>query len=464
MNTASSSKAMPYVVAALAATFAGLIYTFVLMKGATEDLNEVADRRYRSYLLADELRQSSDDLTRLGRTYVVTANPEFEREYLKILDIRNGKAPRPQDYHRIYWDFVAAGQSQPRPDGETISLQELMVKAGFSDAEFAKLRAAQASSDGLVELETQAMNAVKGLSLDAQGNYSATGQPDMAAARELVHGARYHELKAQIMKPLDEFFVLVEQRTETEMAAAQQALNNAQNLFITNLVLLIAEIALLIYLGRQRTLAQLGSKPQVLGNVLNEIASGNLSVHIPPTSSDSALGLVDIMNHKLKTLIGAASATSERLSSAVDQVSQVVGDTAERAAKQNDMTDLVATAVHEMGLTVQEIARSAGNAATASQEAQDEAKQASRVVSESTQHIEKMAGDWRRFQGSGRTGRTGRLHRPGAGRHPRHLRTDQSASPQCRHRSGPSRGNGPRLCSGRRRGADAGRAHPGLDR
>lgn len=391
MNAANSSKATPYVVIALAATFAGLIYTFIAMKGAAEELNDVADRRYRSYLLADELRQSSDDLTRLGRTYVVTGNPEFEREYLRILDIRNGKAPRPQDYHRIYWDFVAAGQSQPRPNGETISLQDLMVKAGFTDAEFAKLKEAQANSDGLVELETRAMNAVKGLP-DAQGDSSA-GQPDMETARNLVHGKQYHEFKAQIMKPLDEFFMLVEHRTETEMAAAEQALGNAQNLFISILVLLIAEIALLIFLGRQQTLAQLGSKPQVLGNVLNEIASGNLGVQIPPTSPDSALGLVDIMNHKLKTLIGAASATSERLSSAINQVSQVIEDTAQRASQQNDMTDLVATAVHEMGLTVQEIARSAGNAATASQNAQDEAKQASKVVGESTAHIERMADD-----------------------------------------------------------------------
>ena len=32
------------------------------------------ERRYQSRLLADELRQSSDDLTRLARTYVVTAD------------------------------------------------------------------------------------------------------------------------------------------------------------------------------------------------------------------------------------------------------------------------------------------------------------------------------------------------------------------------------------------------------
>ena len=54
--------------------------------------------RYHSYLLADELRQSSDDLTRLARTYVVSGDAAYERQYMDILDIRNGKKPRPAHY------------------------------------------------------------------------------------------------------------------------------------------------------------------------------------------------------------------------------------------------------------------------------------------------------------------------------------------------------------------------------
>ncbi|WP_369960382.1 methyl-accepting chemotaxis protein [Pseudomonas sp. MBLB4123] len=57
------------------------------------------------------------------------------------------------------------------------------------------------------------------------------------------------------------------------------------------------------------------------------------------------------------------------------------------------MTDMVATAVHEMGLTVQEIARNASNAAQASHEARDEAQQARQVVGQSIAHIERMSTD-----------------------------------------------------------------------
>ena len=39
----------------------------------------------QSYLLANELRQNSDDLTRFARTYVVTGNPKYEDYYNRII-------------------------------------------------------------------------------------------------------------------------------------------------------------------------------------------------------------------------------------------------------------------------------------------------------------------------------------------------------------------------------------------
>jgi methyl-accepting chemotaxis protein len=92
-----------------------------------------------------------------------------------------------------------------------------------------------------------------------------------------------------------------------------------------------------------------------------------------------------------RDMIGEVLTTSERLRMAVGQVARVVDNTAERAGRQQEMTDMVATAVHEMGLTVQEIAQNAGNAALASQTARDEAMQAREVVGGSIRHIESMS-------------------------------------------------------------------------
>ena len=50
-----------------------LVYVSYLLAENQTKLAASEIRRLESYKLADELRQSSDDLTRMARTYVVTA-------------------------------------------------------------------------------------------------------------------------------------------------------------------------------------------------------------------------------------------------------------------------------------------------------------------------------------------------------------------------------------------------------
>jgi PAS domain S-box-containing protein len=177
---------------------------------------------FQSYLLADELRQSSDDLTRLARTYVATGNEEFERQYWAVLDIRNGKRPRPVEYNRIYWDFITAAGQKPRPDGKSIFLRDLMIKEGFTAAELEKLSQAKSNSDGLVQTERIAMNAVKGLFDDGAGNFTVKKAPDRDLASLLMNDEAYHQYKAGIMGPIDEFYVMLAKRTAEDVARHEQ--------------------------------------------------------------------------------------------------------------------------------------------------------------------------------------------------------------------------------------------------
>jgi len=131
---------------------------------------------------------------------------------------------------------------------------------------------------------------------------------------------------------------------------------------------------------------------------LVEIGSGagDLSHRLDDARQDELGDLARGFNRFLDSqrgLIGDVLRTTERLHRAVEQVTQVVDNTAERSGRQQEMTEMVATAVHEMGLTVQEIARNAGDAAQASQSARDEALQARDVVRRSIQGIEGMSGD-----------------------------------------------------------------------
>ena len=210
------------------------------------------DIQFTSYQLADQLRQSGDDLTRMVRTYVATGNPEFEREFWAVLDIRNGKIPRPLDYDNIYWDFVSATGQKPRSDGETISLHDLMVKEGFTKEEFGKLILAQENSDDLVRAETIAMNAMKGLFDDGKGNFTIKKAPDQKMASDLVNNEAYHQAKVRVMEPINDFYIMLEKRTSDAVAKYLQISKNLIFIIIViSIIILVISIASFIILRQQ---------------------------------------------------------------------------------------------------------------------------------------------------------------------------------------------------------------------
>ena len=206
--------------AIMALVLVSLTEAFIIMRN-TQKVVEAEGNRYASYLLADELRQSSDDLTRMVRTYSETSDERYVDYFQEILDIRNGKSPRPEKYHSIYWDFVVSTGVPPRPSGAPVPLKTLMKKSGFTDAELDLLATAENESNSLVNLEVQAMNAMAGLYKDASGNYTVKGRPDSRLARQLLHGEGYHKAKERIMYPLEKFFNAVDERTAKEVERHQ---------------------------------------------------------------------------------------------------------------------------------------------------------------------------------------------------------------------------------------------------
>ncbi len=277
------------------------------LRHASGEAEAAMSNRYLSYQLADELRQSSDDLTRLARTFVVSGGePLWEQQYLDIVAIRNGDKPRPADYHRIYWDFVAAGDAAPRPATTTREpLLELMKRAGFTEAELGKLAEAQANSDALVRTETAAMNMVKGLYDDGNGNFSVRGEPDLAQARALMHDAHYHANKAKIVKPIDEFFVMLDERTA---AAAQQAESAAawwQNAASALIALTIFSVIFCAWVA-VRLLRQLGGEPAYAAQALRRMTEGDLASDVVcDRSKPSLLSDVASMRESLRRFFDA---------------------------------------------------------------------------------------------------------------------------------------------------------------
>jgi methyl-accepting chemotaxis protein len=194
---------------------------------------------------------------------------------------------------------------------------------------------------------------------------------------------------AQKLASLD--WLLVSEVPEAEIyAEARQAL------WLTSLsgigvALLFLGLVVLLARGLVRPIRQVTAALLEIGS-----GGGDLSRRLDESRADELGDLARGFNRFVgsqRDLIGAVLSTSERLRSAVGQVAQVVENTAGRAGQQQEMTEMVAAAVHEMGLTVQAIAANASSAAQASHSARDQAQQARQVVGQSIGHIERMSAE-----------------------------------------------------------------------
>ena len=379
--------------AALTLLLCLVLLSVISLKSASDEVARSADLRYRSYLLADELRQSSDDLTRLARTYAVTGDAKYEKQYFDILDIRNGKKPRPEHYERIYWDFVAAGIDKPQPDGATASLQALMKEAGFSEQEFAKLKEAQNNSDALVKNETIAMNAVKGLFDDGTGQFTKKGDPDLELARKLTHDENYHKYKAQIMKPVDEFLELLDKRTSAAVEQAKQAKTRMQY-WVTGLVLFsIAFLVVALLTVYRRIIAALGGEPAVASEVVKQVAAGDLSVEIPVANTDSTslLAAMKVMQSNLQKLIGEIQTDADMVASAAKKMTIAAEDVAWSSNQQSASSLEIAAAMEQSTVSINLMSDSANRAQTISGDSELLMNETSGVVSEAVNRIAKIA-------------------------------------------------------------------------
>jgi methyl-accepting chemotaxis protein len=359
-----------------------LVVCLVRMNQTSAEVSAAQSARYASALLADELRQSSDDLTRLARTYVMTGDAEWERQYFEVLDIRNGKKPRPAGYEKIYWDFLAAGVEPPkgRGDPSTVPLVDMMKTAGFTDAEFAKLQEAAGNSDDLVRTETVAMNLVKGLYDDGKGGFTLKGEPDLPKAQAMMHDKNYHAFKAKIMKPVDEFLRMLDERTEAAVASAQAAYGFwLTALLVTAGMFALASVGALMYV--QRWVAhRLGGEPEAVIEMVNSIAAGDLVLRVQRVRPHSVMGALGQMVENFSKAVSQVRTGAEGVASASTEIAQGNNDLSSRTEQQASALQETAASMEQLATTVRQNAESAKQANELTHRASSVATQGGEVV------------------------------------------------------------------------------------
>jgi len=213
-----------------------LVYYTLELSQRSNDLKEVESNRYLMIQKADELRQSSDDLTRFCRTYVVSTDRKYRDRYFRVLDIRNGKIERPKNYEHIYWDLLEPIRKNRHPDEKKTSIYEEIFQLPYTEYEFQKLQEAENNSNHLVYLEIEALNAMDGLFKDKDGEYTVKSERNQSLAIALLYSIPYYEAKEEIMLPIDQFLSSLAERTKKEV----KSLNHEIKLLFEKVFILFA--------------------------------------------------------------------------------------------------------------------------------------------------------------------------------------------------------------------------------
>ncbi|MDR9753174.1 methyl-accepting chemotaxis protein [Pseudomonas sp. SZMC_28357] len=216
------------------------------------------------------------------------------------------------------------------------------------------------------------------------GNYRASVQTYKTTNSDVVQARKEMTDQGNLIVSLSEQLYQIQlDRRDAESAQARTL-----QLISTLLALLVGIIAAVI-ITRQITRPLRDTLA-----VVERIAGGDLSQDVIVTRRDE-IGVLQQgiarMGVTLRELISGIRDGVTQIASAAEELSAVTEQTSAGVNSQKIETDQVATAMHEMTATVQEVARNAEQASQAAAAADGEAREGDKVVNEAIAQIERLA-------------------------------------------------------------------------
>ena len=279
-----------------------LVFCVIEIFTSSQMLQKAEEERYRSSLLAQEVRILSDGLTASARAYVSTGNPRFEEEYWSLADIQIGKKARPET------SLIAPGRA--------VDLVDLMKEAGFTSEELALIEESVNISTDLIQLEEVALNAVSGLFKDKDGNFTVKGEPNLEMAQSIMFSDEYDQTINKINTPVEHFNKLVNQRISQKTEAAV----NSMKITMWALTFSVAVLFIILFVSLWLLLKKIVKPVQICSEYASQVSSGMLDLNPPAinVSKNNELGILSssmtIMVSNLRDRISEAERQKESAS------------------------------------------------------------------------------------------------------------------------------------------------------
>lgn len=312
-------------------------------------VEEAHSKQFRSWKLGEELRHSSDKLTRLARTFVVTGDSAYKDIYYRVLGLRDG--------------------TLSRPDGRKISLQDLFVEAGVTPEELGLLNQGLNNSDALVSTEVAAFQAIYGRFTEEIGgrstnpeDYTRIGDPDQAFAIRIMHDEAYHDAKDMIMSPIGEFEAMIIDRTQAQIDTLQDKGLWLLLLSLINMLLLVTIVGANYWLVQRPVIASVNA----VARDLRELADGDadLSHRVEVKGDDEIAALARSFNaliNNLAELIGEVRTNAQRVVSGTNEMGGMLRGLEDQISRQTETTLTTTTSAREIAATSVELHSTVSN-------------------------------------------------------------------------------------------------------
>ena len=288
-----SSRVMPFSrslrVAAVLTVLMGILLALDSMAERQVDL--AYEARYESRLLVNELRQSTEALTRLSHTYVLTGDSTAREAYRTVMAARDGQSATALGQEIQSALPPASEQAETVHSSALPALLHRMQEAGFTGQELQHFRQAKDLSDALAKLEWQAM-----LEVDR-------GASDLNQRQVVIHtllDVPYRQSQQSILQSIENGSTLLDQRTEHTLQKA-----NAWTHFFRIAMGAGACLLLWVYAWTFRSLRRIfGGSTDDIQAQITRIGLGDVEmpIEVPADLHDSVMGGLARTQRNLKTL------------------------------------------------------------------------------------------------------------------------------------------------------------------
>jgi len=191
INQILEYRRTPFILAGI--IFAASLALLSVFRGAERQLEELN----RAVAIADEMSNSSDNLTNYARYYVTTRSNAWKARFDQVLKVRSGEEP---DAH-----------------GKKSNFKDKVKTVGFSEVELGLILKAEELSNNLAVLEVKAFDSIeKGR---AEGVWDIQ-QFHYMAAQMAMFGDDYNQYKGEIVTAIQQFTDRVYERLQRQYQAS----------------------------------------------------------------------------------------------------------------------------------------------------------------------------------------------------------------------------------------------------